>query len=51
MAFSRTLFKSEMADRVFALITAQIEKSGFVLKRGTLIDASLIRSAVNQREP
>jgi len=32
-------------------ITAQIEKSGFVLKRGTLIDASLIRSAVNPPEP
>jgi IS5 family transposase len=36
-----------LAERAFALITAQIEASGFVLKRGTLIDASLVRSTVN----
>lgn len=49
--FREQLAKSGLAERTFALITAQIEKSGFVLKRGTLIDASLIRSAVNPPEP
>src|SRR5262249_60933902 len=33
------------------LITSQIERSGFVLKRGTLIDASLVRAAVNAPPP
>jgi IS5 family transposase len=49
--FREQLAKSGLAERVFALITSQIERSGFVLKRGTLIDASLIRSAVNPPEP
>ena len=49
--FREQLAKSGLAERAFALTTAQIEKSGFVLKRGTLIDASLIRSAVNPPEP
>ena len=49
--FREQLAKSGLAERAFALITAQIEKSGFILKRGTLIDASLIRSAVNPPEP
>ena len=44
--FREQLAKSGLAERAFGLITAQIEKSGFVLKRGTLIDASLVRSAV-----
>jgi IS5 family transposase len=37
----------ELCERVFAEIGRQIERSGFVLKQGTLIDASLIPSAVN----
>jgi len=49
--FREQLAKSGLAERAFSLITAQIEKSGFVLKRGTLIDASLVRSAVNPPEP
>ena len=49
--FREQLAKSGLAERAFGLITAQIEKSGFVLKRGTLIDASLVRSAVNPPEP
>jgi transposase, IS5 family len=49
--FREQLAKSGLAERAFTLITAQIEKSGFVLKRGTLIDASLIRSAVNPPAP
>lgn len=49
--FREQLAKSGLAERAFALITAQIEASGFVLKRGTLIDASLVRSAVNPPAP
>lgn len=49
--FREQLAASGLADRAFAIITAQIERAGFVLKRGTLIDASLIRAAVNPPEP
>src|ERR1700750_1723329 len=49
--FREQLARSGLAERAFGLITAQIEKSGFVLKRGTLVDASLVRSAVNPPEP
>jgi IS5 family transposase len=37
----------DLGERVFAEIGRQIECSGFVLKQGTLIDASLIPAAVN----
>lgn len=49
--FREQLAKSGLAGRAFALITGQIERSGFVLKRGTLIDASLVRAAVNAPPP
>lgn len=49
--FREQLANSGLAERAFALITSQIESSGFVLKRGTLIDASLVRSAVNPPPP
>jgi len=49
--FREQLAKSGLAERAFALITGQIEQSGFVLKRGTLIDASLVRAAVNAPAP
>ena len=49
--FREQLATSDLADRAFAMITAQIERAGFVLKRGTLIDASLVRAAVNSPEP
>lgn len=49
--FREQLSSSGLAERAFALITAQIERSGFVLKRGTLIDASLVRAAVNAPHP
>jgi len=49
--FREQLAKSGAAERAFALITGQIERSGFVLKRGTLIDASLVRAAVNAPAP
>jgi IS5 family transposase len=37
----------ELSERVFAEIGRQIEGLGFVLKQGTLIDASLVPAAVN----
>ncbi len=37
----------ELSERIFLEIGRQIERSGFVLKQGTLIDASLVPSAVN----
>lgn len=49
--FREQLAESGLADQAFAMMTAQIERAGFVLKRGTLIDASLVRSAVNPPEP
>lgn len=49
--FREQLAKSGLAERAFALITGQIERSGFVLKRGTLIDATLVRAAVNAPAP
>jgi len=49
--FREQLAKSGLAERAFSLITSQIERSGFVLKRGTLIDASLVRAAVNAPAP
>jgi IS5 family transposase len=49
--FREQLAKNGLAERAFALITGQIERSGFVLKRGTLIDATLVRAAVNAPAP
>ena len=49
--FREQLAASGLAERAFTVITAQIERAGFVLKRGTLIDATLIRSAVNPPSP
>jgi transposase len=49
--FREQLATSGMAERAFALVTRQIERSGFVLRQGTLIDASLIRAAVNPPAP
>lgn len=49
--FREQLAASGLAERAFAMITAQIERAGFVLKRGTLIDATLIRSGVNPLPP
>jgi transposase, IS5 family len=44
--FREELARSGVAERAFALITAQIERAGLLLKRGTLIDASLVPAAV-----
>src|SRR5271169_1540773 len=41
----------ELTEKLFAEIGRQIERSGFVLKQGTLIDASLVPAAVNGPRP
>lgn len=49
--FREQLATSGLAEKAFAVVGGQIERSGFVLRQGTLIDASLIRSAVNPPAP
>lgn len=43
----REALGAKLSERVFDEINRQIELSGFVMKQGTLIDASLIPAAVN----
>jgi IS5 family transposase len=49
--FRERLGKSGLAAQAFDCVTAQIEKAGLILKKGTLIDASLVPAAVNKPEP
>lgn len=49
--FRELLARTGLAAQAFALIERQIDKAGFVVKRGTLIDATLIPAAVNAPEP
>lgn len=46
----REALAAGLAEKLFAEITRQIEAKGFVLKQGTLIDASLVPAAVNAPE-
>ncbi len=43
----RETLGTALSERIFAEIGRQIEASGFVMKQGTLIDASLVPAAVN----
>jgi len=43
----REALSSELSGRIFVEIGRQIEAAGFILKQGSLIDASLIPAAVN----
>jgi IS5 family transposase len=43
----REALTAGLAEKLFAEISRQIEAKGFILKQGTLVDASLIPSAVN----
>ena len=43
----RQVLGEKLCEQVFMEIVRQIEKAGFVLKQGTLIDASLVPAAVN----
>jgi IS5 family transposase len=49
--FRERLAQSGLAQAAFYCVTAQIEKAGLVLKKGTLIDASLVPAAVNKPAP
>jgi IS5 family transposase len=49
--FRERLAQSGLAEVAFGCITAQIEAAGLVLKKGTLIDASLVPAAVNKPAP
>jgi IS5 family transposase len=49
--FRERLAQSGLAEWAFGCITSQIEKAGLVLKKGTLIDASLVPAAVNKPAP
>jgi transposase, IS5 family len=43
--FRNRLVEAELLDKLFAEFNQQLEKNGLVLKRGTLIDATLIEAA------
>lgn len=43
--FRNALRQAGLGERLFAEVVAQLERAGFVLKTGTLIDASLVRSS------
>jgi IS5 family transposase len=49
--FRERLVRSGLAEAAFRCITTQIEKAGLMLKKGTLIDASLVPAAVNKPAP
>ena len=49
--FRERLAGSGLAEVAFRCVTEQIERAGLVLKKGTLIDASLIPAAVNKPAP
>jgi IS5 family transposase len=49
--FRERLGESGLAEATFRCVTEQIEKTGLVLKKGTLIDASLVPAAVNKPAP
>lgn len=45
--FRQELMRDGLLDQIFAEITRQLEAKGLVLKRGTLIDASLVAARAN----
>lgn len=49
--FRERLAQSGVAPAAFACITAQIDAAGLILRKGTLIDASLVPAAVNKPDP
>lgn len=44
--FRNALKQADLGEKLFGEVLRQLEVSGFVLKTGTLIDATLVRSAV-----
>ncbi len=49
--FRAQLVQRGLGERLFRTITAQLERRGLVLKRGTLIDATLVKAAVARPSP
>jgi IS5 family transposase len=49
--FREDLGRSGVAAAAFGCVTGQIEQAGLILKKGTLIDASLVPAAVNRPAP
>lgn len=49
--FRERLAQRGLAAAAFACVTGQIEQAGLMLKKGTLIDASLVPAAVNKPSP
>ena len=45
--FRTTLIERGLHDKLLGIVNAQLEAKGFMLKRGTLIDATVIAAAVN----
>lgn len=43
--FRKRLLKAGMAEELFAAVPAQLEAAGVIVKRGTLVDATIVRSA------
>ena len=46
--FRERLNTSGLAEKLLALVNAQIEQRGFLIKRGTLIDATVIEAAARR---
>lgn len=46
--FRNALKEARLGDELFGAIMAQLERAGFIVKKGTLIDATLIESAVRR---
>ena len=44
--FRNALKNAQLGDKLFGAISVQLESAGFIVKKGTLIDATLIESAV-----
>ena len=49
--FRSALATAGLAEALFAEINRQLEAKGFILKRGTLLDATLVRAAVRPPTP
>jgi IS5 family transposase len=43
--FRNALKRADLGDRLFGEVLSQLERAGFVLKTGTLIDATLVQSS------
>jgi IS5 family transposase len=44
--FRNALKEAQLGDKLFGVIGTQLERAGFIVRKGTLIDATLIESAV-----